>query len=140
VCERVKHSTPSQQFRSRNSHELRLLIFLEKTRMNSDEQIKKYRSAIDELDRRLLRLLNRRMLICERIGLLKWVIGIPLRDRGRESSVIARLHSSNEGRLDNTAVNAIFRQIVRESRRMQKVCGQGGKRERTSSDKGRSKL
>jgi chorismate mutase/prephenate dehydratase len=99
--------------------------------MNSDERMKKYRSAIDELDRRLLRLLNRRMLICERIDLLKWATGIPLRDRSRESCIIAGLHSSNEGPLDNTAVNAIFRQIVRESRRMQKVCREGG---RTGTD------
>jgi len=86
------------------------LFLLEKTQMNSDEQIKRYRSTIDELDSRLLRLLNRRMLICERIGVLKEAMGLPLRDRGRESSVIARLQRSNDGPLEKAAVGAIFRQ------------------------------
>lgn len=107
--------------------------------MNSDEKIKKYRSTIDELDIRVLRLLNRRMLICERIGVLKQAMRFPLRDRGRESSVIARLQSSNDGPLEKEAVSAIFRQIVRESRRVQTVSGKraGGNRER--SNKGRTK-
>ena len=107
--------------------------------MNSDEKIKKYRSTIDDLDIRLLRLLNRRMLICERIGVLKQAMGFPLRDRGRESSVIVRLQRLNEGPLEKEAVSAIFRQIVRESRRVQTVSGTraGGNRER--SNRGRSR-
>jgi len=77
------------------------------------------RAEIDEIDQRLLDLLNRRARIAENIGKLKRQHRMPVHDGNREAQVIHRLRSQNQGPLDARGLAAIFRSIIRESRRIQ---------------------
>ena len=77
------------------------------------------RAEIDEIDQRLLDLLNQRARIAENIGKLKRQHRMPVLDGNREAQVIHRLRSQNQGPLDTRGLAAIFRSIIRESRRIQ---------------------
>lgn len=95
-------------------------------------RIEDWRAEIDEIDAQLLRLVNRRARIAVRVGALKSVAGLPLRDPARESDVLARACRENSGPLDGQAVARIFRRIIRESRRAEDaaaraVAGQGSR-------------
>ena len=77
------------------------------------------RAQIDEIDRELLRLLNRRASLAAQIGALKRRAGLPLYDADRERDVLARACRDNQGPLDDCAVAEIFRHVIRESRRVE---------------------
>jgi chorismate mutase/prephenate dehydratase len=77
------------------------------------------RAEIDEIDQRLLDLLNQRARIVEDIGKLKRERRMPVLDGTREAEVLRRLREQNQGPLDTRSVAAIFRSIIRESRRIQ---------------------
>jgi chorismate mutase-like protein len=77
------------------------------------------RAEIDEIDQRLLDLLNQRARIVEDIGKLKREHRMPVLDGTREAEVLRRLRAQNQGPLDTRSVAAIFRSIIRESRRIQ---------------------
>ena len=77
------------------------------------------RAEIDEIDQRLLDLLNQRARIVEDIGRLKREHKMSVVDGTREAQVLQRLRAQNQGPLDVRSVAAIFRSIIRESRRIQ---------------------
>jgi chorismate mutase-like protein len=77
------------------------------------------RAEIDEIDQRILELLNQRARLVEDIGKLKREHRMPVLDGTRESQVLRRLREQNQGPLDTRGVAAIFRSIIRESRRIQ---------------------
>ena len=78
-----------------------------------------WRAEIDEIDRELLRLLNRRARASAHIAELKLAAGLPLCDPARERAVLASACQVNAGPLDERAVAKIFRRIIRESRVVQ---------------------
>lgn len=81
--------------------------------------IEYYRTEIDEVDRELLRLLNRRARLAMKVGALKRVAGLPCTDPERERVVLRTLQQTNGGPLDTKAVAKVFRRIIRESRRVE---------------------
>ena len=81
--------------------------------------IEYYRTEIDEIDRELLRLLNRRARLAMKVGALKRVAGLPCSDPERERLVLRRLQQANGGPLDTRAINKLFRRIIGESRRVE---------------------
>lgn len=81
--------------------------------------IEYWRTEIDEIDRELLRLLNRRARLAMKVGVLKTAAGLPCCDPERERRVLNRLQQANPGPLDQDAVTKLFRRIIRESRRME---------------------
>ena len=81
--------------------------------------IEHWRKEIDEVDGELLRLLNIRARLAIKVGTLKRAAGLPLRDLGREQSVVDRLQEANTGPLDQRAIAKLFRRIMRESRRVE---------------------
>lgn len=81
--------------------------------------IEDWRAQIDEVDRDLLELLNKRASLAVQIGALKRRAAIPLYDAGRERDVLARVCRDNRGPLDDGAVAALFRHIIRASRRVE---------------------
>lgn len=81
--------------------------------------IEYWRTEIDELDRELLRLLNRRARLAMKIGALKKTAGLPCCDPERELAVLRDLQKANAGPLDARAVTKLFRRIIRESRDME---------------------
>src|SRR6185295_8679434 len=81
--------------------------------------IEYWRSEIDEVDRELLRLLNRRARLAAKVGRLKLAAGLPFCDPEREGLVLRRLQQANPGPLDHVAIGKVFRRIMHESRRVQ---------------------
>lgn len=84
-------------------------------------KIEDWRIEIDEIDQQLLRLLNRRARLATEVGQLKRIAGIPVEDAQREREVINRVCSANSGPLDNSAVERLFRHIIRESKRVEEL-------------------
>jgi chorismate mutase len=81
--------------------------------------IEHWRTEIDEIDRELLRLLNRRARLAVKVGSLKQTAGLPCCDNEREHEVLTSLQQANGGPLDSRAVGKVFRRIIRESRELQ---------------------
>lgn len=75
------------------------------------------RDAIDAVDRELLAMLNRRLELVRRLHEHKLANGIPLRDPGREQSMLARLENANEGPLSAAGVSDLLRFLLDLTRR-----------------------
>ena len=71
--------------------------------------IEHWRTEIDEIDRELLRLLNRRARLAMKVGALKKNAGLPCCDEEREHEVLTRLQQANGGPLDSRAIAKLFR-------------------------------
>jgi chorismate mutase len=91
--------------------------------MTFDEaQVKldEYRLLIDDVDRRLVALLNERTLTVEEIGRIKRSAALPIYEPKRESEVFANITASNLGPLTPDALKRIFERIIDEMRTIQK--------------------
>jgi|GEM_PF-846208 len=73
------------------------------------------RDAIDDIDDRLLALINDRLKLAARIGSIKQVAGNPVKDRAREKHIIDRLQAANDGPIDNDLLSRVFADIIRAS-------------------------
>jgi chorismate mutase len=98
--------------------------------------IEYWRTEIDELDRELLRLLNRRARLAMKVGALKKAAGLPCCDPERERAVLSDLQKANSGPLDSLAVTKLFRRIIRESREMEMKMLGGGEEQRVGTGNG----
>lgn len=78
-----------------------------------------YRSAIDEIDLKILRLLNERARWALEIGKLKTRAGFPIHQPFREEQILNKIQYKNEGPLKNQSVKRIFETILEESRKLQ---------------------
>jgi len=83
------------------------------------EELDKYRSQIDVLDRRLLELLNERTAIVEQIGRIKKDHNLAVYEPKREDQVYANILAHNHGPLSPDAVKRIFERIIDEMRTLQ---------------------
>ena len=82
--------------------------------------LREVREHIDELDRELIALLQRRCELSTRAGLAKRAAGAPVLDPGREAELLAqRGHWAEQGGLPGDVVQAVFRQVLAMSRRVQ---------------------
>ncbi|MBI3087782.1 MAG: chorismate mutase [Candidatus Omnitrophica bacterium] len=81
--------------------------------------LEQLRRHIDRLDHRLLELVNRRARLALRVGRLKKEQGRRMFDPARERAILRRLTNANRGPLSTGAVRAIYREIVRQSRRLE---------------------
>ena len=84
-----------------------------------------WRSRIDELDARLLGLLNQRGICALEIGKLKDASGQPIYSPDRENNILARLREANDGPLSDKAVTRLFRHIIDEVRQLEQDHGRG---------------
>ncbi len=89
--------------------------------MLKDEELQEIRSEIDEIDRSLLQLLNRRMTLSQRVGGIKAAKGLSLFDPGREERIIEGLTRRNEGPIKPESLRAVYREIFAASRLLQHV-------------------
>jgi len=78
------------------------------------------RERIDEIDRRLVELLNERTSIVEDIGRVKREAKLAIYEPKRESQVFDNIASHNAGPLTADGVKRIFERIIDEMRRIQK--------------------
>jgi chorismate mutase len=94
--------------------------------MTEDEArqlLSEYRVQIDEIDRQLVELLNRRTLIVEDIGRAKSSAGMPIYEPKREDDVYRNVLSQNGGPLTASALRRIYERIIDEMRSLQKMRG-----------------
>jgi chorismate mutase-like protein len=81
--------------------------------------IEDWRHRIDEIDRKLVLLLNERSRCVIEIGRLKKTDGTTLRQPDRESEVLAGVESANRGPLSGAAIRRLFEHILDEARSLE---------------------
>lgn len=91
--------------------------------MNQDEareRLDQLRVFIDEVDRRVVGLLNERTRVVEQIGQVKREAALPVYEPKREELVFANITGSNQGPLSQDALRRIFERIIDEMRTIQR--------------------
>lgn len=86
---------------------------------NSDSSINELRKSIDEIDEKILNLINKRLLFGKEIGNIKKKNKEQVTDKARETAILKRLKDLNKGHLRNDTLDYIFTQIISESREIQ---------------------
>ncbi len=75
-----------------------------------------WRRRIDEIDKKLIELLNERSRCALEIGKIKQAENIPLYQPERENEVLANAESNNSGPLTDAAIRRLFERIIDEAR------------------------
>jgi chorismate mutase len=75
-----------------------------------------WRRRIDEIDRKLVELLNERSHCALEIGKLKQASNLPLYQPEREKEVLENAVQSNSGPLTDAAIRRLFERIIDEAR------------------------
>jgi chorismate mutase len=83
--------------------------------------IEDLRRRIDEIDRRLVDLLNERAQCAIEIGHLKRASGLPVYQPQREQEILVNAERDNRGPLENTAIRRLFERILDEARSLERV-------------------
>ncbi|MEX0585830.1 MAG: prephenate dehydratase [Pirellulales bacterium] len=78
--------------------------------------VRRLRSAIDELDRRLVELVNERASLALRLGAVKDALDRPTYDPQREEEIIRRAVELNKGPLGERCVAAVLREVISGTR------------------------
>ncbi|MGD8992568.1 MAG: chorismate mutase [Desulfobacterales bacterium] len=89
----------------------------------SNTDISVLRLAIDEIDAKILNLINQRLLLAQQIGAAKKQGGIQVIDHRREKDIMDRLRRKNKGPLDGDGLQGIFRAIIAAGRSAQTTDG-----------------
>lgn len=84
-------------------------------------KLEEFRVLIDDVDRRIVALLNERTRVVENIGRVKRQAQMPIYEPKREDQVFANIGASNGGPLTEEAVRRIFERIIDEMRMIQRV-------------------
>ncbi|MCU1292420.1 MAG: chorismate mutase [Bryobacterales bacterium] len=85
------------------------------------EDLARCREKIDELDRRIVELLNDRTSVVEEIGRIKQHLTLGIYEPKREEQVFANIVEHNSGPLPNDAIKRVFERIIDEMRNVQKL-------------------
>jgi chorismate mutase len=80
-------------------------------------KLERKRKEIDQIDQRLLNLLNERIRLVSEAIAIKKETGEKLRDLKREWEIIERLKSRNKGPLRGEDLREVFRMILKVGRR-----------------------
>ena len=91
--------------------------------MTQDEaraKLDEYRVLIDDVDRRLVALLNERTRTVQEIGRVKRDSGLPIYEPKREQLVFENITAANQGPLSPEGLRRIFERIIDEMRSIQK--------------------
>lgn len=91
--------------------------------------IEDWRRKIDEIDRKLLELLNERSKCAVEIGKIKEAQNLHVYDPEREREILRRIKESNTGPLDNDGLQRLFERIIDECRRIERSERQKGEKE-----------
>src|SRR6266581_8367578 len=80
-----------------------------------------WRRQIDEIDRKLVELLNQRSRCALEIGKLKQAENLPLYQPEREREVLENAERVNPGPLLDTAIRRLFERILDEARSVERT-------------------
>jgi chorismate mutase-like protein len=84
-------------------------------------RLEEFRVAIDDVDCRIVALLNERTLVVENIGRVKREAHLPIYEPKREDQVFANVGGANRGPMSQEAVRRIFERIIDEMRTIQRL-------------------
>ena len=87
--------------------------------MNSSEDLENQRRRIDEIDKKILELLNERGKIAIEISKLKQENSFSVYDPAREKEIERNIKRLNPGPLSGDSVISIFREIISSCRSLQ---------------------
>jgi|SRR3954468_24213615 chorismate mutase len=96
-----------------------------------------WRKKIDDLDRKMVELLNERARAAKEIGKLKRTSDLPIYEPDREKIIAANVRNANKGPLPDAELVHIFERIIDVMRALQKeeiVSGQKAKTAAGQSD------
>ena len=99
--------------------------------MTQDEargKLEEFRVLIDDVDRRIVALLNERTRVVEDIGRVKGQAQLPIYEPKREEQVFANITACNQGPLTPEAVRRIFERVIDEMRSIQRLRMAGDKK------------
>ncbi|OHB37389.1 MAG: chorismate mutase, partial [Planctomycetes bacterium GWA2_50_13] len=88
--------------------------------MNTEDMLESLRKQIDDLDSKIVKLLNDRAGIAQRIGEVKRQTSTEVYHPNREQQVYERVLSENKGPLPNDSLMAIYRELMAGSRALEK--------------------
>jgi chorismate mutase len=91
------------------------------TEEEARKQLDEYRVLVDDVDRRLVALLNERTLVVHNIGRVKREAKLPVYEPKREVKVFENITSCNQGPLAGDAIKRIFERIIDEMRSIQRA-------------------
>jgi chorismate mutase len=93
--------------------------------------VEDWRRKIDEIDKRLVELLNERSRCVVEIGRIKQTTGDALYQPDREKQVLDGVVNANPGPLPDAAIRRLFERILDEARSVERVVmhGSDGKKE-----------
>jgi chorismate mutase-like protein len=83
-------------------------------------ELARHRESIDAIDLEILRLLNARTTVVERIGQVKRESSLPVYEPKREDAVFRNVMDHNPGPLPSEAVKRVFERIIDEMRTVQR--------------------
>ena len=96
------------------------------TQDEARDRLDELRVFIDDVDRRVVELLNERTRIVEQIGRVKREAQLPVYEPKREDLVFANVTATNHGPLGQDAMRRIFERIIDEMRTVQRLRMQSG--------------
>ncbi|MBZ5726608.1 MAG: chorismate mutase [Acidobacteriia bacterium] len=91
------------------------------TAAEARDRLEEFRVLIDDVDRRIVDLLNERTTVVEDIGRVKREARLPIYEPKREDQVFANVMQCNRGPLSEEAVRRIFERVIDEMRIIQRV-------------------
>lgn len=83
--------------------------------------ISDWRRRMDEIDKKLVELLNERSHCALEIGRIKQAQGIPIYQPTRESEVLSNAENNNQGPLSHAAIRRLFERIIDEARSAERL-------------------
>jgi chorismate mutase-like protein len=87
--------------------------------------ISDWRQRMDEIDKKLVELLNERSQCALEIGRLKQAAGMPIYQPARENEVLSNAARNNRGPLTKAAIRRLFERIIDEARSAERVAMHG---------------
>ena len=91
--------------------------------------IEDWRRKIDEIDRRLVELLNERTKCAIEIGKIKKARNLSVYAPEREREILNRIKEANTGPLNDERLQRLFERIMDECRQVERVEHEKGKKE-----------
>jgi chorismate mutase / prephenate dehydratase len=82
--------------------------------------IEDWRKRIDQIDEKLLELLNERSRCAIEIGKIKRAQNVRVYDPEREREIVRRMKQQNSGPLDEEGLQRLFERVIDECRRIER--------------------
>jgi len=86
-----------------------------------------WRKRIDEIDQKLVKLLNERSQCAVEIGHLKNKLKLPAWSPDREEEILRNVVKANPGPLDDAAIRRLFERIIDEARSLERHAMESGR-------------